>query len=157
MRKFYLLMTLLLTVAFTGSAATFVDDLTATRLGLTGSYGFAESNNVESNDFPSATVYAAYAMKSTAAATKDAIQINNGSKTVNNVKYYYGIYNTTTVGNARKVEVTWNSTTSDGRILEIYGRKAETFDYLSAYSSQGTNLGVITKGKSTTLDITDGD
>lgn len=157
MRKLYLLMTLLLTVAFTGSAATSVDELTADRLGLGTSYGFFESNNVESNNFPSATVYAAYAMKSTAAATKDAIQINNGSKTVNNVKYYYGIYNTTTVGNARKVEVTWSSTTSDGRILEIYGRKAETFDYLSAYSSQGTKLGVITKGKSTTLDITDGD
>ena len=47
MRKFYLLMTLLLTVAFTGSAATSVDDLTADRLGLGTSYGFFESNNVE--------------------------------------------------------------------------------------------------------------
>lgn len=149
MRKFYLLMTLLLTVAFTGSAATFVDDLTATGLELPNSYGF-----VKGKTFTSATEYAAYAMKST--ANGNSIQINNGSKTVNNVKYYYGIYNTTTVGNARKVEVTWNSTTSDGRILEIYGNTAP-FDYLSAYSSQGTKLGVITKGKSTTLDITDGD
>lgn len=156
MRKFYLLMTLLLTVAFTGSAATFVDDLTATRLGLTGSYGFAESNNVESNDFPSATVYAAYAMKSTAAATKDAIQINNGSKTVNDVKYFYGIYNTTTVGNARKVEVTWNSGTASGRVLQIYG-KASAFVYSEkAYSAQegAVLLGEITYGTSTSLDIT---
>lgn len=149
MKKFYLFMTLLLTVAFTGAADTVVDNLTADGLELSGSYGF-----VKDKTFPSATVYAAYAMKST--ANGNSIQINNGYKTVNDVKCYYGIYNTTTVGNARKVEVTWNSTTSDGRILEIYGNTAP-FDYLSAYSSQGTKLGVITKGKSTTLDITDGD
>ena len=148
MRKFYLLMTLLLTVAFTGSAATFVDDLTATRLGLGTSYGF-----VKDKTFPSATVYAAYAMKST--ANGNSIQINKGYKTVNKVKYYYGIYNTTTVGNARKVEVTWNSTTDDGRSLEIYGNTAP-FDYLSAYSAQkgAVPLGEIKKGTSTTLDIT---
>ena len=156
MRKFYLLMTLLLTVAFTGSSATFVDDLTATGLGLGTSYGFAESNNVESNNITSATKYAAYAMKSTAAATKDAIQINNGSKTVNDVKYFYGIYNTTTVGNARKVEVTWNSGTASGRVLQIYG-KASAFVYSEkAYSAQegAVLLGEITYGTSTSLDIT---
>ena len=143
-------MTLLLTVAFTGSAATPVDDLTAKGLELSGSYGF-----VKDKTFPSATVYAAYAMKSTAAATKDAIQVNKGYKTVNKVKYYYGIYNTTSVGNARKVEVTWNSTTEDTRILEIYGNTAP-FDYLSAYSAQkgAVLLGEIKKGTSTTLDIT---
>ena len=56
MRKLYLLMTLLLTVAFTGSAATFVDDLTATGLELPGSYGI-----VEGKSFTSGTVYSAVA------------------------------------------------------------------------------------------------
>ena len=153
MKKFYLLLTLLL-VAFVSRAEIVVDNLTATNLGLKASYNF-----VEGKTFTSKTNYAAYAMKSDA-NHGSCIQINKGykSKTTN----YYGIYNTTTVGNARKVEVAWNSNTDNERVLQIYG-KATPFVYNSgkAYSAQGgTLIGEITLVDKTvdltgSLDITD--
>lgn len=101
MKKFYLFMTLLLTVAFTGAADTVVDNLTATGLGLgTGSYCF-----VEGKTFTSTTKYAAIAMKS-AEDYNSSLQLTSGSKSPDGTTRYVGVYNTTSVGNARKVEVT---------------------------------------------------
>lgn len=154
MKKFYLFMTLLLTVAFTGAADTVVDNLTATGLGLgTGSYCF-----VEGKTFTSTTKYAAIAMKS-AEDYNSSLQLTSGSKSPDGTTRYVGVYNTTSVGNARKVEVTWNSGTASGRVLQIYG-KATPFVSTSAYSAQDGKklIGEMTyDGNSTTLslDITD--
>lgn len=147
-------MTLLLTVAFTGAADTVVDDLTATGLGLSGTYNF-----VEGKTFTSETQYAAFAMKSTA-NYGGCIQTNSGFK--KNTTNYYGIYNTTSVGNARKVEVAWNSNTANGRILQIYGKSTAFVYNTGAYSGQdgATLLGEITLvdrdvDLTGSLDITD--
>ena len=146
MRKLYLLMTLLLTVAFTGSAATFVDDLTATGLELPGSYGI-----VEGKSFTSGTVYSAVAT-----TNGNSIQIRSDKITVDGTTHYPGVFNTTSVGNARKVEVTWNPSTTSVRVLQIYG-KATPFVSTSTYSSTsqgGTKLGEMTyDGNSTTLSL----
>ena len=148
MKKFYLLLTLLL-VAFVSRAEIVVDDLTADglRLGLN-SYGF-----VEGKTFTSGTVYSAVAMKS-ADTYNSSLQLTNGSKTPDGTTRYVGVFNTTTVGNARKVEVTWNKGTASGRVLNVYG-SAAPFVSTSSYANQGTLIGTLTKGTTTTLEITD--
>ena len=145
MKKFYLLFTLLL-VAFVSRAEIVVDNLTATDLGLPGSYGI-----VEGKSFTSGTVYSAVGM-----TNGNYIQIKSDKITAAGKSHYPGVFNTTSVGNARKVEVTWNSGTTSGRVLQIYG-KATPFVSTSAYSSTsqgGTLIGSITYGKTTSLDIT---
>ncbi len=145
MKKLYLLLTLLL-VAFVSRAETVVDDLTATGLKLPGSYGI-----VEGKSFTSGTLYSAVAT-----TNGNSIQIRSNSISANGTTHYPGVFNTTTVGNARKVEVTWNSGTASGRVLQIYG-KATQFVSTSTYSSTsqgGTKLGEMTyDGKSTTLSL----
>ena len=68
---------------------------------------------------------------------------------------YAGIVSTTSAGTPSKVTVTWNSSTSDGRTLNVYGSTgaytavSELFDE----STCGTLIGTIVNGTSTELEI----
>ena len=67
-----------------------------------------------------------------------------------------GLVTTSSGGTAKKIEVVWNSNTSDGRKIDIYGKNtayaAATDLYASA--SQGTKIGTLSKGE-TVLEISD--
>ncbi len=67
-----------------------------------------------------------------------------------------GIVTTTSGGKATKVTVTWNTNTTEGRVLDIYGSNTAYTDATDLYDDekQGTLLGSITYGTSTGLDIT---
>ena len=67
-----------------------------------------------------------------------------------------GIVTTTTGGKAKKVSVTWNSSTASGRTLNVYGNSVAYTDASDLYSDddQGTLLGTIVYGTSTELSIT---
>lgn len=67
-----------------------------------------------------------------------------------------GIVTTTSGGKVRKVVVTWNSNTSNGRTLNIYGSNTAYTSPTELYntSTAGTKLGTIVCGTSTELEIT---
>lgn len=65
-----------------------------------------------------------------------------------------GIVTTTSGGYAANIEVTWNSNTTNGRSLNIYGKSTpyeSTLDLFNA--SCGVLIGTITYGESTTLSL----
>ena len=67
-----------------------------------------------------------------------------------------GIVTTTSGGFAKKVVVTWNSNTTSGRTLNIYGSHTAYEDPIDLYAtdgSEGTKLGTIVCGTSTELTI----
>lgn len=67
-----------------------------------------------------------------------------------------GIVTTTSGGKVRKVVVTWNASTANGRTLDIYGSNTAYTSPTDLYntSTQGTKLGSIVCGTSTELEIT---
>lgn len=65
-----------------------------------------------------------------------------------------GIVTTTSGGFAKKVVVTWNSNTSNGRTLDVYGSNTAYTNPTELYNTnQGTKLGSIVCGTSTELVI----
>lgn len=66
-----------------------------------------------------------------------------------------GIITTATGGLAKKVVVSWNSNTENGRTLNVYGKSTAYNAATDLYNSsnQGTLLGTIVKGTSTELTI----
>ena len=67
-----------------------------------------------------------------------------------------GIISTTSGGKVKKVIVTWNSSTENGRTLEIYGKNTAYTSTSVLYGvNQGDFLGSIVKGTSTELSIED--
>ena len=85
------------------------------------------------------------------AGDNDSIQLRSSG---NN---YSGIVTTTSGGVAKKVSVIWNSGTTNGRTLDIYGKNtpysAASDLYDSLDSVQGTKLGSIVYGSGTSLTI----
>lgn len=67
-----------------------------------------------------------------------------------------GIVTTTSGGKVKKVTVTWNSNTANGRTLNVYGSNTAYTAATDLYNSskQGELLGTIVKGTSTELTIT---
>ena len=67
-----------------------------------------------------------------------------------------GIVTTTSGGKAKRVVVTWNSNTLDGRTLNVYGSNTAYTSPSQLYSNDtsGELLGTIVKGTSTELEIT---
>ena len=66
-----------------------------------------------------------------------------------------GIITTTSGGNASSVSVTWNSSTSSGRTLNVYGKNTAYSAASDLYGDDaGTLLGTIVYGTSTSLNIT---
>jgi len=120
------------------------DILTASMTGVTGTTYTDWSGKTSNSD-------AVYAGQS--AAGNDAIQLR--SKNSNS-----GIITTVSGGTIKKIIVTWNSNTDNGRTLDIYGKDAAYTSPIELYqtggnSGQGTKLGSIVKGTSTILEISD--
>lgn len=119
-----------------------VDEITKATTGVTGtSYQEWSGKRVTSD--------AVYAGQS--AGGNDAIQLrsNNGNS---------GIVTTTSGGVVQSVEVEWNENTSAERTINIYGSHTAYTAATDLYdeSTQGTLLGTIVNGTSTTLTL-DGD
>lgn len=66
-----------------------------------------------------------------------------------------GVVTTTSGGKVKKIVVTWESNTANGRTLNIYGNDSAYSDATDLYDSskQGTLLGTIVCGTSTELEI----
>lgn len=79
--------------------------------------------------------------------TNSAIQLNSGAPK--------GIISTTSGGYLANVTVSWNSNTSNGRTVQIYGKNSPYSGSgdLADSNKRGTLLGTIVKGTSTSLDV----
>ena len=136
---------LMLFMGMTVWASTEVTDiLTASMTGVSGT-NYTSWTDVTSN---SDAVYAGQS-----AAGNDAIQLR--SKNSNS-----GIITTASGGTIKKIIVTWNSNTDNGRTLDIYGKDVAYTSPTQLYQTtgntgQGTKIGSIVNGTSTTLEITD--
>lgn len=116
------------------------DKLTVETTGVTGT-SYADWKEVAG---ASGAVYAGQS-----AGSNSSIQLR--SKNSNS-----GIISTTSGGVIRKVKVVWNSNTSSGATLNVYGKSAAytAASELYGLETQGTLLGTIVKGTSTELEIT---
>lgn len=67
-----------------------------------------------------------------------------------------GIVSTTSGGNIKKVTVTWNSNCTSGRTIDVYGKNSAYTSAADLYNvnKQGTKLGSIVMGTSTSVDVT---
>lgn len=135
------LLTLLVMLCGTVFAGKVTDVLNNTWTGITGtSYTVFADKTANSN-----AVYAGQC-----AGGNSSIQLRSTNSNS-------GIVTTTSGGKLKKVTVTWNSNTSDGRTLNIYGSNTAYTAAANLYSNsdQGTLLGTIVKGTSTELEISD--
>ena len=138
------ILTFLLTalLAFSvGWADTVTDELNYQVLGLGGSYADFTGKTATSD-----AVYAGNAMKNSA----NAIQLRASNPS--------GIVTTASGGKVKSITVVWNSSTNSGRTLNVYGKNSaysSAADLYNSSSSQGTLLGTIVCGTSTTLNVTD--
>lgn len=82
------------------------------------------------------------------AAGNSAIQMKKATSSENS-----GVYTTVSAGYARKITVTWNTNTSNGRTVEVWGKNTPISSPKDMRS--GTSLGTIKYGTSTELNITD--
>ena len=89
---------------------------------------------------------AVYAGK-TSKHNSGAIQLNNKADKAT------GIWTTSSGGKATRVTVDWNSATSSGRSVEIYGSATPLNSYSAVKAA--TSLGTIDYGSGTSLDITE--
>ena len=121
-----------------GGPTTFVDVLNRALTGISGT-NYGTWSGKTSN---SAAVYAG-----NSAGGNDAIQLRSNN---NNS----GVVTTTSGGKARKIVVTWQSNTTSGRTLDIYGKNSAYSEAADLYGSNaGTKLGSIVYGTSTELTI----
>ena len=122
------------------------DVITRTVTGVTGnSYTAFSGKTDESN-----AVYAGQC-----AGGNSSVQLRS---TADKSGEYSGIITTSSGGNVTSVVVDWNSNTSDDRVLQVYGSSTPYSSANELYSNVtwGTLLGTITKGTSTTLNVTSG-
>ena len=100
-------------------------------------------------DWSGKTVTSSAVYAGQSAGDKSSIQLR--SKNSNS-----GVVTTVSGGYARKIVVQWNSSTTSGRTLDIYGKNTAYTAATDLYNStgQGTKLGSITYGTSTELVIT---
>ena len=119
-----------------------VDVLTRATTGVT-----SGNSNYSSWSGKTLTSPAVYAGNS--AGSNDAIQLRSNN---NNS----GVVTTTSGGYVKKIAVEWQSSTSDNRTLDVYGKNTAYTAATDLYnvSTQGTKLGSIKKGASTELLIT---
>ncbi|MBR0439781.1 MAG: S8 family serine peptidase, partial [Bacilli bacterium] len=111
--------------------------------------GIAKDSTNYSN-WSNKTVSSSAKYAGNSAGGNDSIQLRSSS---NNS----GIVSTASGGRLAKVVVEWQSSTSSGRTLNVYGKNtpySQASD-LYASSTQGTLIGTIVKGTSTELSITD--
>ncbi len=115
------------------------DELTYSLIGVTGtSYSDWEDVSDESD--------AVYAGQS--AGGNNSIQLR--SKNSNS-----GIITTTSGGKVKSIAVEWNSNTTNGATLNVYGKNSAYSSASDLFgSSKGTSLGTIVKGTSTSISVT---
>lgn len=133
-----------ISAAFTNTGSTpstYVDVLT---LSWTGISGTSYSNWNSKAGSASNAVYAG-----NSAGGNSAIQLRSSNSNS-------GVVSTTSGGKVKKIVVTWNSNTTAGRTLNVYGKNTAYSQATDLYSdsTQGTLLGTIVKGTSTELTIT---
>src|SRR5574344_121912 len=121
-------------------AADLTDTLVATNFAATGTKYTDFSYTSTGNEI----TYVGNSAKSTAGA----IQLRSSNSNS-------GIISTTTKGTIKSVTVVWDSGTTSGRTLDIYGSNTaysgSNAAALYSSSTQGTKLGSIVNGKSTTI------
>ena len=129
------------TQAKVSSGSTYVDVLNQAWTGVTGtSYtAWTDKSGSESD--------AVYAGQSAGGNSSIQLRSNNNNS---------GVVSTTSGGTVKKIVVTWNSNTTSGRTLNIYGKNSAYSQATDLYNSsnQGTLLGTIVYGTSTELTIT---
>ncbi|MCR5646181.1 MAG: chitobiase/beta-hexosaminidase C-terminal domain-containing protein [Bacteroidales bacterium] len=142
-RRFTLLLTaalmLMSGIVWAQTKTSVTDVLTRESTGVT-STSYASWSNVTSN---SDAVYAGQS-----AGGNESIQLRSNN---NNS----GIITTASGGTVSSVSVSWHTATADNRTLQVYGSDSEYTSPTELYNSntQGTLLGTIVKGTSTTLTI----
>ena len=141
MRKLLRLSLLLLTILTCGfaKAADVSDVFTAASLGIKG------TSYADLKDFK-LTSTAKYSLN---AATNDGTCVQRRSKN------YSGIVTTATGGTVKSITIKWNSETSAGRKVDIYGKTEAYTAPADLYDQklQGTKLGTIECGKTTELVV----
>lgn len=104
------------------------------------------------------TTYASWTVKdlNSAAVYEGQSAGGNSSIQLRSDKSTSGIITTTSGGKVMKIVVEWNSSTSSGRTLDVYGKNTAYSSPADLYNSskQGTKLGSIKYGTSTELTIT---
>ena len=117
------------------------------------------TDNLTTSTFGSPSSYTTWSGMS-ANGGSDAVYAGN-STTYNNTAIQIratspsGIVSTTSGGRAKKVTVTWNNGTANGRTLDVYGKNTAYTGSANLYDSsvQGTKIGSIVYGTSTELTI----
>ena len=124
-----------------GDAKTVEDELTRTTTGV--------ANNAGYNDWSNKTATSDAVYKGQSAGGNNAIQLRSDNSNS-------GIVTTTSGGKVKKVVLTWNSSTTAGRTVNVYGSNTPYTNPTDLYDAekQGTELGTIVKGTSTELNIT---
>lgn len=81
------------------------------------------------------------------AGSNDSIQLRSNNNS--------GVVTTASGGKVSKIIITWNSNTSDGRTLDVYGSNTAYTNPTELYSdsTKGEKLGSIVKGTSTELEV----
>ena len=128
----------------TPTVTTTTDKLTRALIGITGTNYTDWSGKTSNSD-------AVYAGNSSGGGNgKTYIQLRSDKSTA-------GIVTTTSGGKAKKVTVVWDSSTTSGRTLNVYGKSSAYSAASDLYnaSTQGTLLGTIVCGTSTELIITE--
>jgi hypothetical protein len=129
-------------VTFVPQASGLVDELTYDVVGVTGT-SYSTWQDVTGT---SGTVYAG-----NTAGGNNAIQMRSNNSNS-------GIVSTSSIGNAKSVTLTWNSNTTSGRTVDIYGSNTAYTQATDLYDSskQGTLLGSLTVGdENQTVEITE--
>lgn len=124
------------------ATTTVTDTLTRATTGVTdGSSTYSNWSNKTSN---SDAVYAG-----NSAGGNNSIQLRSNNSNS-------GVITTASGGKVKKVTVTWQSSTQNGRTLNVYGKSSAYSSASDLYNTknQGTLLGTIVKNTSTELSIT---
>lgn len=123
----------------TAGAVTTTDTLDRAFTGITGTSYTAWSGKAGNSG-------AVYAGQSAGGNSSIQLRSNNNNS---------GIVTTASGGKVKKITVVWNSNTSNGRTLDIYGKNEAYTAATDLYNSstQGTKLGSIVKGTSTELTV----
>lgn len=124
-----------------GTATTVTDELTRETTGVTDGSNYLDWSGKKSNSD------AVYAGNSAGGNNSIQLRTNNSNS---------GVVTTASGGKAKKVTISWNSNTTSGRVLDIYGKNSAYSAATDLYnnSNQGAKLGSVTYGTSTELSIT---
>ena len=135
----FILLTLLCAVFTSAWAEEVTDVLDRALTGVTGTSYVEWSGKTATSD-------AVYAGQSAGGNSSIQLRSNNNNS---------GIITTASGGKIKSITVTWNSNTTAGRTLNIYGSNTAYTATTDLYDSnkQGTLLGSIVKGTSTSLEV----